>query len=90
MVRSDIKGMQEGGGDVTGHGKDHTVTKLAFPKGSRTPDQIGCPAEGRADWTGPRLGFSYKDGAESYHMCVAAARSPPAPDRMLHPPFGPG
>ena len=67
MVRKDIQGMQEGGRNVFDD-KSPSVVNLEFPKESRTPLQIGLPAEGSTSWKGARLGFSYADGVEDTNM----------------------
>jgi hypothetical protein len=51
-----------------------TVTDFAFPKDSRTPLQISIPREGAVNYSGPKLGDCYKDGAEDTNMCVRAHR----------------
>ncbi len=77
MVRKDIAGMQSGGVSV-GQKTTEIVTKLDFPEKSRTPQQIGCPCEGRPDWKGPRLGFSYATGCEDTNLYAAARTASPA------------
>ena len=45
-----------------------TVTEFAFPKDSRTPQQISIPTEGSVGNTLPKGGDCWADSVESTHM----------------------
>lgn len=62
-----------------------TVTDFTFPQSSRTPLEIGMPAEGTPSYKGPKTGDSYSDGVEDTQLCVRPPRARAPLPRMLRP-----